>query len=93
MEYRGGLAIRKFWHDKHLKKMNFKQRQIVLRYNEKNKIKLGQFKVRWLGPFRILEIKENGAIKLSTLDNTPIRDLVNGSKLKAYEERNKQETN
>lgn len=28
-------------------------------------------------------------MKLSTLDNNPIRDLVNGSKLKIYKERNK----
>lgn len=35
------------------------------------------------------DYKENGAIKLSTLDNTPIKDLVNRSKLKAYKDRNK----
>ena len=39
------------------------------------------------------EYKENGSIRLSTLDNKPIRDLVNGSKLKVYEERNKRTNN
>ena len=38
------------------------------------------------------KIKENGTIKLSTLDNKPNKDLGNGSKLKVYEERNKQVT-
>lgn len=69
--------------------MDFKQGQLVLRYIRKNEIKPRKFKVRWLGAFKISKIKENGAIKLSTLDNKPIRDLVNGSKLKAYERRNK----
>ena len=35
------------------------------------------------------EYKGNGVVKLSTWDNKPIRDLVNGFKLKAYERRNK----
>ena len=32
-------------------------------------------------------MKENGAIKLSSLDNNILKDLVNGSKLKLYKER------
>lgn len=40
-------------------------------------------------PYKIREVVKNGAVKLSTLDNNPIRDPVNGSKLKVYKERNK----
>lgn len=32
-------------------------------------IKLGKFKVRWLGPYKIIEVQTNGVVKLSTLDN------------------------
>ena len=47
----------------------------------------GKFKVRWLGRYKVLEVKDNEAIRLSTLDNAPLKDLVNGSKLKHYKVR------
>lgn len=40
-----------------------------------------------MGPYEVWEVGQNGAIKLATLDNNPIRDPVNGSKLKIYQER------
>lgn len=36
-----------------------------------------------------MEVKENRALRLSTLDNKPLKDLVNGSKLKPYKDRRK----
>ncbi|XP_059067475.1 uncharacterized protein LOC131858295 [Cryptomeria japonica] len=77
----------KFWHDKHLRRMKFRPSQWVLKYNGRNEIKPGKFKVRWLGPYKVQEVEENGAIKLSTLDNQPIKETVNGSKLKMYHRR------
>lgn len=68
--------------------MNFKPGQLVLRYNGKNEIKPGKFKVRWLGPYIVMEVKDNGAIKLSTLDNNPLKNPVNGSKLRLYNQQN-----
>ncbi|XP_059066370.1 uncharacterized protein LOC131857685 [Cryptomeria japonica] len=37
---------RKLWHDKHLKRMKFALGQLVLKYNGRNEIKPGKFKVR-----------------------------------------------
>lgn len=55
-----------------------------VKYNGWNETKLGKFKVRWLGPYKICEVAANGAIKLSTLADQPIKETVNGSKLKIY---------
>ncbi|XP_057841791.1 uncharacterized protein LOC131051343 [Cryptomeria japonica] len=80
---------RKYWHDKHLRWTNFHPRQLVLEYNGRNELCPGKFKVHWLGPYKIKEVGKNGAVKLSTLDDNPIHNPVNGSKLKLYQERDK----
>ncbi|XP_059076298.1 uncharacterized protein LOC131875698 [Cryptomeria japonica] len=78
---------RKHWHDQHIRRARFTPRQLVLKYNGRNEIKPGKFKVRWLGPFRIREVNTNGAIKLWMLDGKEIPDAINKSKLKVYHER------
>ena len=40
---------RKAWHDKHLKLNKFQPGQWVLRYDGRNEIKPGKFKVKWVG--------------------------------------------
>lgn len=77
---------RKVWHNKHLWRMKFTLGQLVLKFNGRNEIKPGKFKVRWLGPFKVREVNANGAIKLWTLDGKEIPDAINGSKLKQYHE-------
>ncbi|XP_057865967.2 uncharacterized protein LOC131073535 [Cryptomeria japonica] len=78
---------RKFWHDKHIRHMEFRPGQWVLKYNGRNEIKPEKFKVRWLGPYKIRDVAVNGATKLSTLGNQPIKEMVNESKLKIYHHR------
>lgn len=78
---------RKAWHDKHLKQTRFQLRQLVLKYNGRNKIKPGKIKVKWLRPYKVREVGDNGAIKLWTLDGQVIANSVNGSKLKTYHRR------
>ena len=79
---------RKLWHDKHLKLNRFQLGQPILKYNGRNEIKLGKFKVKWIGPYKIGEVGDNKAIKLWMLNGKEVTDLVNGSKLKIYHERN-----
>ena len=43
--------------------------------------------MKWVGPYQIWEVGDNGAIKLWTLDGKEIPDAVNGSKLKIYKEK------
>ena len=54
----------------------------------RNEIKPGKFYVKWVGPYKIWEVDDNGAIKLWMLDRKEVPDTVNGSKLKIYHERN-----
>ena len=63
---------RKAWHDKHLKLNRFQPGQ------------LNKFKVKWVGPYQIREVRNNGAIKRWPLDGQEIPEPVNGSKLKRY---------
>ena len=42
---------RKVWHDKHLKRNRFQLGQLVLKYEGRNEIKPGKFKVRWVRPY------------------------------------------
>ena len=79
---------RKAWLDKHLKLNKFQPGQLVLKYNERNEIKLGKLRVKWVGPYKIREVGDNGAIKLWMLDGKEVPDMVNGSKLKIYHEGN-----
>ena len=78
---------RKAWHDKHLKLNRFQPGQLVLKYDGHNEIKLGKFKVKWVGPYQIREVEDNGAIKLWSLDGQEILEIVNGLKLKRYHSR------
>ena len=77
----------KVWHDKHLKLHRFQPGQLVLKYDRRNEIKPGKFKIRWVRPYQIWEVGDNGAIKLSTLHGLEVPQVVNGSKLKIYHAR------
>lgn len=78
----------KAWHDKHLKSNRF-QSGLVLKHNGRNKIRPSRFKRKWVGPYKIHEVGDNRAVKLSTLDGKEVAaNAINGSKLKVYHERN-----
>lgn len=78
----------KVWHDKHLKRNKFTPGQLVLKYSGCNEIKPNKFKVKWVGPYKICEVGDNGEIKLWRLDEKEVTDPANGSKLKIYHQRN-----
>ena len=63
---------RKTCYDKHLQLNRFQPGQLVLKYDGRNKVKPGKFKVRWVGPYHIQEVGDNGAIKLWTLDGQEV---------------------
>ena len=72
-----------------MKLNRFQPGQLILKYNRCNEIKLDKFKVKWVGPYKICEVSNNGTIKPWTLDEKEVADVVNGSKLKINHERNK----
>ena len=59
---------RKAWHDTHLKMNMFQPGQWMLKYDGRNEIKWGKLKVKWVEPYQIREVENNGAIKLWSLD-------------------------
>jgi hypothetical protein len=55
-------------HDRHIKKKEFKQGDMVLVYNNKFMKHPGKFRTHWLGPYEIAYITEGGAVQLNTLN-------------------------
>ena len=43
-------------------------------------------KTHWLGPYAVIKITKGGAVQLEKLDGTPLKGLVNGSRLKPYQD-------
>ncbi len=49
---------------------------LLLKFNGRNEIKLGKFKVKWLGLYKVRQVVAYGSIKLWTLDGREILDVV-----------------
>ena len=45
---------------------------------------LGKLQTRWMGPYEVNHVFDNGAIQLTTIDPIPFKLLVNGHRLKLY---------
>ncbi|RKP33116.1 hypothetical protein BJ085DRAFT_12798, partial [Dimargaris cristalligena] len=58
---------------------------IVLEYDSSlDKQWSRKFDNRWRGPYKILDINENGSYTLAELDGTPRYPRVNGDRLKKF---------
>ncbi len=42
--------------------------------------------MRWLGPYQIIHVFENGIVQLTTIDDVPFKMLINGHQLKLYKQ-------
>ena len=51
----------KAYHDRHIKKKEFKQGDLVLLYDSKFMKHPGKFRIHWLGPFEVVYVTEGGA--------------------------------
>jgi hypothetical protein len=72
------------WHDKHIKKKSFKKGDWALLYDSRFHDFLGKLQTRWLGPYEIEEVHDNGMVTLSTIDGSGSPFLVNGHRLRLY---------
>jgi hypothetical protein len=74
----------KAYHDKHIKKKEFKQGDLVLLYDNKFMKHPGKFRTHWLGAFKVFYVIESGVAQFNTLNGEWKDGLVNGSRLKLY---------
>ena len=73
----------KIWHDKKIKKKEFKVGDQVLLYNSRFKFSAGKLASKWQGPLVIHEVYRSGAIRLhGDMKGKP--HVVNGQRLKPY---------
>ncbi|XP_058774075.1 uncharacterized protein LOC131648329 [Vicia villosa] len=73
----------KRYHDKRIKKKEFKVGDLVLLFNSRLKLFPGKLKSKWSGPFLIKEVKSYNAI---TIEDSKTKEswTVNGERLKNY---------
>jgi hypothetical protein len=57
----------KSWHDRHIKKKNFKEGDLVFLYDGKYLHHLGKFKMHLLGPYEIKSVTDGGVVQLKDL--------------------------
>ena len=72
----------KLWHDKHLIKKEFYEGELVLLFNSRLKLFLGKLKLRWLGPFKVVNVYPHGAVDIANDKGEIFK--VNGHRLKPY---------
>ena len=75
----------KMYHDRNLSRKTFKIGDKVLLYNTKLHLFPGKLRSRWLGPFIVTKVFDNGAIEIESLATSKIF-TVNGHRLKHYRE-------
>jgi hypothetical protein len=74
----------KAWHDRHIKRKDFKEGDLVLLYDSKSLKHLGKIRMHWLGPYEVKNVIDGGAVQLKDLGETKLRGMINGSRLKLY---------
>jgi hypothetical protein len=72
------------WHDKYIKKKHFQPGDWALLFDSKYKTFKGKLTMRWLGPYEVETVFDNGAIKIKTIDDSQNSFVVNGHRLKVY---------
>ena len=73
-------------HDWHIKSKEIKEGDLVLLYDNKFAQFPGKFCMHWLGPYQVGHVIEGGVASLARFDGTMLPTLVNGSRLKLYQD-------
>jgi len=72
------------WHDKFLKKKTFEEGDWALLFDSRFKHFKGKLTTRWMGPYEIVTVFDNGSVKIKTIDEEQAAFVVNGHRLKVY---------
>ena len=75
---------RKQWHDAHIKKKQFKEGDWALLFDSKFRDHKAKFTTHWMGPYEIIQVYDNGSVKLINIDGEGHPFTVNGHCLKLY---------
>jgi hypothetical protein len=57
----------KSWHDKHIKRNDFKEGDLVLLYDSKSLQNPGKLKIHLLGPYKVNIVTDRGDVQLKDL--------------------------
>jgi hypothetical protein len=71
----------KAWHDRHIKKKNFKKGDQVLLYENNFFQHPGKFKMHWLGPYEVKTVTHGGCIQLKDLGGIELKGMINDIQL------------
>ena len=72
------------WHDKYIKKKYFQSGYLALLYDSRFNNFKGKLSTRWLGPYEVDTVYNNGSVKIKTIDENRTSFVVNGYRLKVY---------
>ena len=72
------------WHDKFIKIKVFHRGEWALLYDSHFKDFKGKLCTRWMGPYEVDTIFDNGIVRLVTIDDTRASFIANGNLLRLY---------
>ena len=72
------------WNDGFIKKKNFQKGDWALLYDSRFKDFKSKLCARWLGPYEVDTVFDNGTVQLVTIDNAKTPLLVNGHRVMLY---------
>eukprot|EP00253_Pinus_taeda_P028997 PITA_28997 len=75
---------REKWHDTLIKKKIFHEGDWELLYDSRFQDFLAKLQTRWLGPYKIKEVHDNGTLTLSTIDGYGYSFKANGHRVRLY---------
>lgn len=76
--------IREKWHDSLIKKKTFQKRDWALLFDSRFHDFPGKLQTRWLKPYEIQEVHNNGTLTLTTKDGSSHSFKVNGNRVHLY---------
>jgi hypothetical protein len=71
-------------HVKFIKKKQFQPGDWALLFDSRFKNFKGKLTTRWLGPYEVVSMYDNGVVKIKTIDDVHVSFVVNGHRLKLY---------
>ena len=69
------------WHEKFIKKKVFQKDDWALLYDSRFKDFKGKLHTRWLGPYRVEPVFDDGIVELKTIDDEATTVFANGHHL------------